>query len=66
MQLLRPYCDKLEETKLYDVHNLNNVFGLSQEISQDLLQETKALNTSIKQAIYNMQEESLQNEYSMN
>ena len=25
MQLLRPYCDKLEESRLYDIHNLNGI-----------------------------------------
>lgn len=37
MQLLRPYCDKMEENQLYDVHNLSNFFGLPSEISSDAL-----------------------------
>lgn len=59
MQLLRPYCDKLEESRLYDIHNLNGMFGLSSEISNEMLAEAKALNSSIRHAMSKIQEESV-------
>ena len=46
MKLLRQYCDKLQESQQYDIHNLNNMFGLSTEINEQVLAEAKAMQSN--------------------